>query len=315
VKLKSGDSVSSYFGMRTVEVRKDSAGVERIFLNGSPKFMIGPPDQGWWPDGLYTAPTDEASRYDIEMLKKMGFNMCRKHVKVEPERWYYWCDKLGLMVWQDMPSAMSKSHPTAVKREAPVDAEFTLQEDAGFRAELRAMIEHLRSFPSIVAWVPFNEGWGQHKTDDILRMVKQMDPSRLIDGPSGWEDRNYGDMKDMHKYPGPDMYAVIPGRASVLGEFGGLGWPIEDHLWGSKRNWGYRGYKDQNGLNAAYEDAVNKLEPLIRDGLSAAVYTQTTDVEGEVNGLMTYDRKVIKFDPAKLSAIHTRLIKLGSPEK
>jgi beta-galactosidase/beta-glucuronidase len=315
VKLKSGDTVTSYFGMRKVEVRKDAAGVERIFLNNSPKFMIGPLDQGWWPDGLYTAPTDEASRYDIEMLKKMGFNMCRKHVKVEPERWYYWCDKLGLMVWQDMPSAMSKSHPTQVKHDSPVDAEFSAQEDASFRSELRAMIRHLESFPSIIAWVPFNEGWGQHQTNDILRMVKQADPSRLVDAPSGWEDRSYGDMKDMHKYPGPDMYAVIPGRASVLGEFGGLGWPVEGHLWWNKRNWGYRSYTDQAGLNAAYEDVVNKLEPLIRDGLSAAIYTQTTDVEGEVNGLMTYDRKVLKYDAAKLAAIHSRLIGLvGKPK-
>jgi hypothetical protein len=315
VKLKSGDTVASYFGMRKVEVRKDAAGVERIFLNDSPKFMIGPLDQGWWPDGLYTAPTDEASRYDIEMLKKMGYNMCRKHVKVEPERWYYWCDKLGLMVWQDMPSAMVKSRPTGVKRDAPVDAEFTPQEDGSFRTELRAMMQHLHNYPSIVAWVPFNEGWGQHKTEDVLRMVRQLDPTRLVDGPSGWEDRAYGDMKDMHRYPGPDMYPVVPGRASVLGEFGGLGWPVEDHLWWNKRNWGYRTYTDQNSLNAAYESAADKLEPLIHDGLSAAVYTQTTDVEGEVNGLMTYDRKVLKYDAAKLAAIHARLIALGSKVK
>jgi beta-galactosidase/beta-glucuronidase len=310
VKLKSGDTVASYFGMRKVEVRKDAAGVERIFLNNSPKFMIGPLDQGWWPDGLYTAPTDEASRFDIEMLKKMGFNMCRKHVKVEPERWYYWCDKLGFMVWQDMPSAMVKTRPTGVKRDAPVDAEFTPQEDSSFRSELRAMIQHLQNYPSIVAWVPFNEGWGQHQTNDILRLVKQMDPSRLVNGPSGWEDRSYGDMKDMHKYPGPDMYPVIPGRASVLGEFGGLGWPVEGHLWWDKRNWGYKTFTNQAALNAAYQDVVDKLEPLIREGLSAAIYTQTTDVEGEVNGLMTYDRKVVKYDSAKLAAIHARLIGL-----
>ena len=314
VRLKSGDVVTSYFGMRKVEVRKDAQGVERIFLNNSPQFLIGPLDQGWWPDGLYTAPTDEASRYDIEVLKKMGFNMCRKHVKVEPERWYYWCDKLGFMVWQDMPSARSNSHPTSVKRDAPVDAEFTPQEDAGFRTELRALLHHLQSFPSIVAWVPFNEGWGQHQTNDILKMVKQLDPSRLVDGPSGWEDRGYGDMKDMHKYPGPGMYPVIDGRASVLGEFGGLGWPVEGHLWWNKRNWGYKTFKDQPTLNAAYEDLAGQMEPLVREGLSAAVYTQTTDVEGEVNGLMTYDRKLIKFDAAKLAAHHKRLIALGGPQ-
>ncbi len=310
IKLKSGDEVTSYFGMRKVEVRKDEAGVTRIFLNGSPKFLIGTLDQGWWPDGLYTAPTDEASRYDIEMLKKMGFNMCRKHVKVEPERWYYWCDKLGFMVWQDMPSAMSKSHPTGVKKGAPVDADFTPAEDADFRTELRALIGHLQNYPCIVAWVPFNEGWGQHATNDILHLAKQLDPSRLVDGPSGWEDRGYGDMRDMHSYPGPDMFPAIEGRASVLGEFGGLGWPVEGHLWGSKRNWGYKTYTDQAGLNSAYQDVVEKLEALIHDGLSAAVYTQTTDVEGEVNGLMTYDRKVVKYDVERLAAIHGRLIGL-----
>ncbi|HEY3834966.1 MAG TPA: glycoside hydrolase family 2 TIM barrel-domain containing protein [Bryobacteraceae bacterium] len=314
VKLKSGDTVTSYFGMRKVEVRKDAAGVTRIFLNGIPNFMIGPLDQGWWPDGLYTPPNDEALRFDIEMLKKMGYNMCRKHVKVEPERWYYWCDKLGLMVWQDMPSAMVKSRPTQVKRDAVVDAEFTPQEDAGFRTELRAMIQHLQSFTSIVAWVPFNEGWGEHNTNDILKLVKQLDPSRLVDGPSGWEDRGYGDMKDMHRYPGPDMFAVVSGRASVLGEFGGLGWPVEDHLWWNKRNWGYRTYKEKDTLNSAYEDLMNQMPDLIRDGLSAAVYTQTTDVEGEINGLMTYDRKVVKFDTEKLAAIHRKLIELGSKQ-
>jgi len=312
VKLKTGDLVTSYFGMRKVEVKKNSAGVERIFLNGKPQFMIGPLDQGWWPDGLYTAPTDEASRYDIEMLKKMGYNMCRKHVKVEPARWYYWCDKLGFMVWQDMPSAMSKSHPTGVKRDAPVDAEFTPQEDKGFRAELRSMLSQLQNYPSIVAWVPFNEGWGQHQTNDILKLVKQLDPSRLVDGPSGWEDRGHGDMKDMHKYPGPDMYTVIPGRASVLGEFGGLGLPVEGHLWWNKRNWGYKTFTDQALLNNAYDDVVSRLNPLIADGLSAAIYTQTTDVEGEVNGLMTYDRKVIKYDVARLAKLHAALIAKGS---
>jgi beta-galactosidase/beta-glucuronidase len=307
VQLKGGDRVKSYFGMRKIEVKKDVAGINRIFLNNSPKFLIGPLDQGWWPDGLYTAPSDEASRYDIEMLKKLGFNMCRKHVKVEPARWYYWCDKLGFMVWQDMPSAMAKGRPTGVKKNG-ADVEFTPDEDTAFRKELRAMIQNLQNAPSIVAWVPFNEGWGQHSTNEILRMVKALDPTRLVDAPSGWEDRGEGDMKDMHQYPGPGMYPVMPDRASVLGEFGGLGWPVEGHLWWNKRNWGYRTYTDQQGLNAAYEDVVSKLEPLIRAGLCAAVYTQTTDVEGEINGLMTYDRKVVKYDAAKLAPLHARLI-------
>jgi len=168
-------------------------------------------------------------------------------------------------------------------------------------------MRHLGNAPSIVAWVPYNEGWGQHKTNEVLKLVKEWDPTRLVDGPSGWEDRGWGDMKDMHKYPGPDMYTPLPGRASVLGEFGGLGWPVEGHLWWNKRNWGYRTYTDQASLNTAYDEVIQKLEPLVHDGLSAAIYTQTTDVEGEVNGLMTYDRKVIKMDPARLAKMHGRL--------
>jgi beta-galactosidase/beta-glucuronidase len=311
VSLPEGDRVTSYFGMRKVEVRKDTAGVNRIFLNGSPMFGIGPLDQGWWPDGLYTAPTDAALRSDIDTLKKMGFNMCRKHVKVEPARYYYWCDKLGFMIWQDMPSAMPKDH-SAVKRDGGADLAFTAEEDAIYRRELEAEIRNLGSVTSIVAWVPFNEGWGQHDTNTILRWVKSLDGSRLVDGPSGWEDRGYGDLKDMHQYPGPSMYPPMDNRASVLGEFGGLGLPIADHLWWNKRNWGYRTFEDRTKLQAGYEDLMAKLEPLVKQGLSAAIYTQTTDVEGEVNGLMTYDRKVIKYDVDKLAALHKRLIAIAA---
>jgi Beta-galactosidase/beta-glucuronidase len=226
--------------MRKIELRADSRGIQRLFLNNQPLFQIGPLDQGWWPDGLYTAPTDEALRFDIETLKKLGFNMARKHVKVEPARYYYWCDKLGFMIWQDMPSAMFKTRPTGVKKGSPEDAAFTKEEDTQFRRELEALIRNLGSATSIVAWVPFNEGWGEHATNEILKWVKSLDPSRLVDGPSGWEDRGYGDMKDLHQYPGPGMFPVTANRASVLGEFGGLGLPMEDHLWWNKRNWGYR---------------------------------------------------------------------------
>jgi hypothetical protein len=306
VTLTGGDRVSSYFGMRKVEVRADSSGVRRIFLNGHPQFAIGPLDQGWWPDGLYTAPTDEALRFDIETLKRMGFNMLRKHVKVEPARYYYWCDKLGLMVWQDMPSARPPAH-AGVKRGGAEDLAFTPEEKTIFNRELDALVENLRNTTSVIAWVPFNEGWGQHDTNEVLQHVKAMDPSRLVDAPSGWEDRGWGDMKDMHQYPGPDMYPASDARASVLGEFGGLGWPVADHLWWDKRNWGYRTFQNREQLTTAYEDLIRKLEPMVKSGLSAAVYTQTTDVEGEVNGLMTYDRKVIKLDPAKLAELHRRL--------
>jgi hypothetical protein len=172
------------------------------------------------------------------------------------------------------------------------------------------MVRHLGNYPSIVVWVPFNEGWGQHATNDVLKMVKSLDPSRLVDGPSGWEDRGYGDLKDMHDYPGPKMFPAIPDRASVLGEFGGLGLPMTGHLWWTdKRNWGYRTFQDRAALQAAYEDLLRKLAPLVEQGLAAAVYTQTTDVEGEVNGLMTYDRKVLKFDSAKLAQLHGALIR------
>jgi hypothetical protein len=314
VKLKSGDEVKSYFGMRSVETHADAAGHLRIFLNHQPLFLIGPLDQGWWPDGLYTAPTDEALRFDIEALKKMGFNMARKHVKVEPARWYYWCDKLGLAVWQDMPSAMTRNVPSNVRKGATEDAdsEFRNATEIHWTLELTAIIHSLSNAPSIIAWVPFNEGWGQHATNNVLKGVKSLDPTRLVDGPSGWEDRGWGDLKDMHSYPGPDMFPAMPGRVSVLGEFGGLGLPVPGHLWWDKRNWGYRTFEDRYKLQAGYEALIEKLGPLVKQGLAAAVYTQTTDVEGEVNGLMTYDRKMIKYDSAKLAALHRALIRAGS---
>jgi len=309
IKLQTGDSVKSYFGMRKIEMRKDAAGIDRLFLNNQPQFMIGPLDQGWWPDGLYTAPTAEAIRFDIETLKKLGFNMLRKHVKVEPASYYYWCDKLGMMVWQDMPSAMTAGGKTSVRAGAADDAVFPPADTAGFEKELRALVRNLENAPSVVAWVPFNEGWGEHDAVSVLKLVKSLDPSRVVDGPSGWEDRGYGDMKDKHQYPGPGMFPVAPDRASVLGEFGGLGFPVEGHLWWTdKRNWGYRTYAGLPALEAAYEDLIAKLDPLVKQGLAAAVYTQTSDVESEVNGLMTYDRKVLKFDAAKLAPLHRGLM-------
>ena len=308
VRLKSGDSVKSYFGMRSVEAGADAAGTMRILLNHKPLFQIGPLDQGWWPDGLYTAPTDEALRSDIDTLKKLGFNMARKHVKVEPARWYYWCDKLGFLVWQDMPSAMTRSWPSSVRKGEAEDAGFLAATDISWGGELAAMIHNLANAPSVIVWVPFNEGWGQHSTNSILKTVKALDPTRLVDGPSGWEDRGWGDLKDMHSYPGPDMFPVMKDRVSVLGEFGGLGLPMAGHLWWDKRNWGYKTFEDRDKLEAGYEGLIEKLEPLVKQGLAAAIYTQTTDVEGEINGLMTYDRKVVKFDAAKLAELHRKLI-------
>lgn len=308
VSLPSGDAVRSYFGMRKVERLKDKEGHPRIALNGKPYFMIGPLDQGWWPDGLYTPPTDEAIQFDLRTLKEMGFNMLRKHVKVEPARYYYWCDKMGIAVWQDFPSAMGANDVKQVKKGSPDDQVFPPNDAADFKRELSAMLSNLHNVPSIVAWVPFNEGWGEHDTNEILRSVKASDSTRLLDGPSGWEDRGFGDLKDMHEYPGPSMFKDTGERVSVLGEFGGLGYPVADHLWWTnKRNWGYRNIKSKEELQSAYEDLIKKLQPLIKSGLSAAIYTQTTDVEGEINGLMTYDRKVVKLDPKRLAAVHGEL--------
>ena len=262
IKLDSGDRVTSYFGMRRIEVAKDAAGYNRLFLNHHPVFQIGPLDQGWWPDGLYTPPTDDAIRFDIQTLKSLGFNMLRKHVKVESARYYYWCDKLGLMIWQDMPSAMRGDRGMGVKKGSPSDAVFPAEDAANFNRELKALFSNLRNTTSIVGWVPFNKGWGQHDTNAILKMVKDLDPSRLVDGPSGWEDRGFGDMKDMHEYPGPDMFPTQSDRASVLGEFGGLGFPVEGHLWWTnKRNWGYRTYHSQAELESAYQNVIEKLTP------------------------------------------------------
>jgi hypothetical protein len=285
-KAKSGDSgtrvdeVQSYFAMRKIDLGKDDQGVLRPRLNGKFVFQVGPLDQGFWPDGLYTAPTDEALRYDIEVTKKLGMNMARKHVKVEPDRWYYWCDKLGLMVWQDMPSGDNKTPES--KRQ--------------FDTELRRMIEGRRNHPSIIMWVVFNEGWGQHDTERYVAEVKKLDPSRLVNNASGWTDKKVGDVIDMHNYPGPGSPNPEPTRAAVLGEFGGLGLPLPGHTW-SEKSWGYRGTADRDDLTRRYCDLLRRTWDLKDSkGLSAAVYTQTTDVETECNGLMTYDREIIKVN-------------------
>jgi len=294
---KKVDEVESYFGLRKIAVAKDDKGINRLMLNNKPIFQFGPLDQGFWPDGLYTAPTDEALRYDIEMTKQLGFNMARKHVKIEPARWYYWCDKLGLLVWQDMPSANvgdAKSDKLRPGREADAQQ---------FEAELQAMIQQRYNHPSIVMWIPFNEGWGQYDTPRIAQMVKKLDPTRLVNEASGWTDRGSGDVKDIHSYPGPAAPKLEEKRVAVLGEFGGLGLPIKGHTWQDERNWGYRSFKSSEELTDAYIGLIRRLRPMTGDqGLCAAVYTQTTDVEVEVNGLMTYDRALVKMDQAAIAA-------------
>jgi hypothetical protein len=283
------DEVTSYFGLRKISLGPDEHGVTRLLLNNKPLFMFGPLDQGFWPDGLYTAPTDEALRYDVEVLKKLGCNVARKHVKVEPDRWYYWCDKLGLLVWQDMPSGD--------KIDAPKDYERTPESATQFELELKNVVNAFGNHPCIVMWVPFNEGWGQYDTARIVDLVRQWDPARLIDAASGWHELGVGDVHDIHDYPGPSSPKPEPHRAAVLGEFGGLGLPLPGHTWQAEKNWGYRSFQTSEELTDAYVNLLTALRPLIADpGLSAAIYTQTTDVEIEVNGLMTYDRAVIKMN-------------------
>ncbi len=285
----STDAVGSYFGMRKVEAGPGPDGVTRLLLNGEAVFQVGPLDQGFWPDGLYTAPTDEALRYDIEMTKRLGFNMARKHVKVEPARWYYWCDKLGLLVWQDMPNG---GHGR------------TSAEEKQFERELAALVHGFYNHPSIIMWVVFNETWGQYDTERLTAWVKQADPMRLVNNVSGWTDKGVGDVHDIHAYPGPASPALEAKRAVVLGEFGGLGLKVKGHMW-EKRGWGYQEMSGREDLLKRYEDLWRQTWRLNRQaGLSAAVYTQTTDVEIETNGLLTYDRAVCKLavEPAARAA-------------
>ena len=299
---KTLDAVSSYFGMRKSSFEKDKDGINRLFLNNEPLFQFGPLDQGWWPDGLYTAPTDDALEYDVQMTMNMGFNMIRKHVKIEPARWYYHCDRIGIVVWQDMPSGENDVE------DEESDLAGSPEAAAQFNLELKAMIDTHRNHPSIVMWVPFNEGWGQFETGRIAAWIKEYDPSRLVNEASGWANRGSGDVHDVHSYPGPGTAPLEPGRAVVLGEFGGLGLPMRGHLWEeTAQNWGYRDFGGQSGLREGYENLIRRLRPLIGEGLAAAVYTQTTDVETEVNGLMTYDRKIVKMGADWLAEVNGRV--------
>jgi hypothetical protein len=295
---KEIDRVSGYFAMREVKLDQDKQGVTRIFLNGKPYFQVGLLDQGFWPDGLYAAPTDAALKYDVEITKKLGFNLIRKHVKVEPSRWYYHCDTLGVLVWQDMPSG-DRSVP-----QGKGEMKRTKESAAQYELELKRMIDHLSGFPCIVAWVPFNEGWGQYDTKRIAEAVKKQDPTRLVNSASGWNDMKCGDFHDVHVYPGPGAPPMEKGRASVLGEFGGLGLKIDGHVW-TEKTWGYLGARDKGDLTRRYERLMRGCYALKeKSGLSAVVYTQTTDVEAEANGLLTYDRAVLKVDAERVEAVN-----------
>jgi len=307
------DKLKSYFGMRKISLGDGPHG-KIIHLNNKPLFHYGTLDQGWWPDGLHTPPSDEAMKYDIQVTRDMGFNMIRKHIKVEPDRWYYWCDKIGIMVWQDMPSGMvvlpkagneRPLHVQHVKRTGP-DLERRSEDSAQFEWELRRMIDLRYNAPSIVMWVPFNEGWGQYDTARIGNSIKAYDPTRLVNAISGWALRPCGDIHDIHSYQKkvtvPEAFAD---RASVVGEYGGIGYPVKGHQWNpNMRNWGYQTYQSAEELLENYIAKFEQIVAMKAKGVCGAVYTQTTDVEGEVNGLMTYDREVIKIDPAKLNQLH-----------
>ena len=304
---ENADAVTSYFAMRKIALGKDDQGVTRMMLNNEPVFQYGPLDQGFWPDGLYTAPSDAALRYDLEITKKLGFNMVRKHVKVEPARWYRHCDELGLLVWQDMPSGDRHAPWNPTGGHNGQEIERSKESAENFKNEWREIITDLENFPCIVVWVPFNEAWGQFDTVGITQFTQELDHTRLVNCASGGNDFPVGHISDLHRYPGPTIPKLEESRAVVLGEFGGLGLPLEGHTWQAKDNWGYRSFKTKEELEAAYAQLITKLRPLISKGLSAAIYTQTTDVEIEVNGLLTYDREVLKLDADKLAALHKKL--------
>ena len=309
------DRVESYFAMRTFTVEADSEGIKRLFLNGKPYFHNGLLDQGWWPDGLYTAPSDEALRFDIETAKAMGFNMLRKHVKVEPLRWYYHCDRLGMLVWQDMPNGGGSYNPAVIS--APLLTGWHMKDNkygafgrkdaAGreeFTQELREMVTWLYNCPCIAMWVPFNEGWGQYDAEKNVAAILEIDATRTIDHASGWHDQGIGDIKSLHVYF--DEYRYSPdkqGRCVVLSEFGGYALAVEGHV-SDVKPFGYKKHKSSNelrrGITLLYD---GQIRPAVKKGLSAAVYTQLTDVEGELNGLVTYDRRELKVPAESMRSI------------
>ena len=313
---KSGkpvDAVASYAGLRTIGTVLDAQGRPRIALNGKITFLHGPLDQGYWPDGIYTAPTDDALKFDLEQTKKLGMNFVRKHAKVEPARWYYWTDKLGLLVWQDMPSLDVNLQIPAGPAPEPIVAA-----KANFERELLAMVDQLRSVTSIVGWVPFNEGWGEFDTARIAGEVKAADPTRMVNANSGVNccksrgDTGAGDVFDDHTYVGPGRPALVPNRVRVNGEYGGLGMAIDKNRWPGRAE-SYEMVATQNHLTDRYVEVSRRLEDLARnDGVSAAIYTQITDVENEVNGFFSYDRRVMKMSAPVVAERNRAVIEAGA---
>ncbi|MBD1260563.1 beta-galactosidase [Maribacter polysiphoniae] len=305
---KTTDQVKSYFAMRKISMKRDDLGVMRMQLNNKDYFQFGPLDQGWWPDGLYTAPTDEALKYDIIKTKEFGFNMIRKHVKVEPARWYMHCDRLGMLVWQDMPSGDRSNGWQNKKYFDGSELKRSGESERIYRKEWKEIMDYLYSYPSIVVWVPFNEAWGQFKTVEITEWTKNYDPNRLVNSASGGNHFQTGDILDLHNYPQPDLYLYDANRVTVLGEYGGIGLPLEGHLWKTDNNWGYVKFKNSKEVTEEYVKYAMMLKKMVKAGFSAAVYTQTTDVEGEVNGFMTYDRKVDKMNISKVKKVNQEVI-------
>lgn len=312
------DRVASYFGMRKFSL-VEHQGRQVLALNNEPYFQTGLLDQGYWSDGLYTPPSDEAMVCDIRTMKELGFNMLRKHIKIEPMRWYYHCDRLGMLVWQDMPSGGGRYNLLAIS--APLITGIHLKDNHyrlfartdpdgrdSFRQELEEMIRQLQNCPCIVLWVPFNEGWGQFDAKQITRLVRKLDPTRLIDHASGWHDQGVSDVRSLHVYFKP--YRFRPdkkGRAVVLSEFGGYNLPVAGHTWNEK-NFGYKGYQTPEALGEAVRKLYEtQIIPARKAGLAADVYTQLSDVEDEVNGFVTYDRRVEKLPEALMQAIAREL--------
>lgn len=306
---KSVDKVSSYAAMRKVSKKRDANGIIRIQLNNKDIFHFGPLDQGWWPDGLYTAPTDEALKYDIVKTKDFGYNMIRKHVKVEPARWYTHCDRLGILVWQDMPNGDQGPHWDMHHYFDGKEVTRSIESEQNFRKEWKEIMDYLMPYPSIAIWVPFNEAWGQFKTQEITEWTQYYDPSRLVNPASGGNHYlKVGDILDFHKYPSPEMMMYDNERITVIGEYGGIGMPLTDHLWQPDKNWGYAQFKSAKEVTDEYVKYGRQLLNLVKSGISGGVYTQTTDVEGEVNGLITYDRKVIKVEEDRIRKINQEII-------
>lgn len=303
------DKVNSYAAMRKFSTIRDDKGLVRLALNNKPIFQFGPLDQGWWPDGLYTAPTHEAMVYDLDKTKELGYNMLRKHIKVEPATWYTYCDRNGIIVWQDMPSGDAEHEWQMRDYYKGVEPERSAESEANYRKEWKEIMDCLYSYPCIGMWIPFNERWGQFKTVDIAEWTKQYDPSRPVNPASGGNFFRTGDVLDVHSYPHPEMYLFDAKRANVIGEYGGIGLALKDHLWWNDRNWGYVQFNTPKDVTDKYEEYINMLYDIVPRGVTGAVYTQTTDVEGEVNGLLTYDRKVVKVEKDRTAKLNRKLAK------